>query len=51
MHKGISHPVHGKKTIEDWLFIAAIGLFYLLIVAMTFFSAFWAFQYLPLAGF
>ncbi len=51
MHKVSNHSVPVQKTVEDWLFIAAIVFFYLLIVAMTFFSAYWAFQYLPLAGF
>lgn len=46
MHKVGSHPNHMKKTAEDWLVIAAIGFFYLLIIAMTFFATFWAFQYL-----
>lgn len=47
MHKTDTHPVYAKWTVEDWLVAAAIAFFYLMVLAMTFFSAYWAFQYLP----
>lgn len=51
MNKISEHSVHAKKTTEDWLVIAAITFFYLLIAVMTFFSAFCAFHYLSLSSF
>lgn len=49
MQKFNSNPVHKHKTVEDWLVAAAVTFFYLLMIALTFFSAYWAFQYMDLA--
>lgn len=50
MNKVSEHSINAKKTMEDWIFIAAIAFFYLLIAAMTFFSAFCAFHFLSISS-
>lgn len=50
MQKVDSHPVRAKWSLEDWLVAAAIAFFYLLILAMTFFSTYWAFHCFPSSG-
>jgi len=45
-----SNEVHSHKHFDDWLVAVAVIFFYLLIIALTFFSAYWAFQYMALAA-
>lgn len=50
MQKIDGNPERKHKTVEDWLAAAVVTVFYLLIIALTFFSAYWAFQYMDLAS-
>lgn len=50
MQKISGNSDNKHKSLDDWLTVIAITFFYILIIALTFFSAYWAFQYMPLAG-
>lgn len=50
MQKTDRNPNRKQIRMENWLVAAAVSLFYLLIIALTFFSAYWAFQYMDLVS-